>query len=417
MTDRNAAVALRVLAPFATAGVNPVSGDDLANMDTSILPNHAMTWAGNKLFQLDRSLSGAPAAGEIAPNSGVGLWSPLSASVSAFDHVVESVADLPAAVAGVRTLTSGSWAFVEAVDIGTDILRVPSGTTVLLKGMGGFSQKMLSGSGGAVLDIQGSAYIETLSVNATAGVALAMSSNASVKSLMCAFFGDLEAVSLGGVAVSWRDISSHVSGGTDGFVMTGGLAYLEQTRILAGTDNAVSASGADVAALWMHGCQLSANAADTLEWSCSAGELITEDTEILNSGAGFDCVSYLLGLTGQFVGGRWQASGTGAGLRIGGNITRILQLANVAGYAMASFVEYAAGTVRQATIQGCATFSNVGVGVTWAAASIPTNGLALVGNTFDTATPLSGFASTDARVNSKANIQAGALMSETAIVP
>lgn len=77
MSNRRAATPLRLLAPFETAGVDSASGDDLANAATWSLPNHAMAWGGDTLYQLDKSLVGPPAAGQIAPNVGPGLWIPV----------------------------------------------------------------------------------------------------------------------------------------------------------------------------------------------------------------------------------------------------------------------------------------------------------------------------------------------------
>lgn len=81
MSDRQASVDLRFLAPFATAGVDPASGDDLANYDTSMLPNHAQAWGGDVLYQLDKSMS-SPGVGEIQPNSGPGIWVPMPTSTT-----------------------------------------------------------------------------------------------------------------------------------------------------------------------------------------------------------------------------------------------------------------------------------------------------------------------------------------------
>lgn len=82
MTDILAAVAYRLLAPRATGGTNPGSGDDLKNVVTTDLPNHAMCWAAiNTLLQLDKNNnasaelilpSGEPVI--IVPNSGPGRW-------------------------------------------------------------------------------------------------------------------------------------------------------------------------------------------------------------------------------------------------------------------------------------------------------------------------------------------------------
>lgn len=77
---RLAATALRLLAPRATGGVNTASGDDIANLVTTPLPEHTMVWAGGTLLQLDKDDATTPAlqVGNepvvVIPNSGGGRW-------------------------------------------------------------------------------------------------------------------------------------------------------------------------------------------------------------------------------------------------------------------------------------------------------------------------------------------------------
>ena len=90
MTDRLAATALRLLAPRATAGSDPVDGDDLANLNTTNLPNHSMCWVNEgagSLYQLDRDAVGDTfnyadgLAFQVDPNEGPGLWLPMQGEV------------------------------------------------------------------------------------------------------------------------------------------------------------------------------------------------------------------------------------------------------------------------------------------------------------------------------------------------
>jgi hypothetical protein len=341
-------------------------------------------------------------------------WLPGPAGgTTAWDHVVSSLSDLPAPAAGVITLTDGSWAFKASVDVGANVVSVPSGTTVLLKGMGGFNEKVLSGSNTRVLVLEGSAYLESLSIDATAGTALELATNASLVSNNCAFTGTAQGITMS--AGLWRDSLSRVTGGAEAMVMTGGVLNLSQTRFLGGTEPALAASGPDVLDVFLQGCRLSASSTNTIRWDCPGGNFYAVDSEVVCGDAGSACFANVLGLAVQFVGGRLNGNG-GQGVLIDGNITRMLQLVGVQGFDLGSLVEHGLGTVRQATLQACATFSDVAVGVTWAAADLPTNGLALVGNTFDTATPLVGFDHTDVGVNSKANVSNAGLMLETAIV-
>lgn len=83
MTNRLAPPPYVVLAKRATAGTNPADGDDLANVNVAPLPDRAMCWAANTLYQLDKSQTGTTilvgtVALQVAPNNGGGLWLPIS---------------------------------------------------------------------------------------------------------------------------------------------------------------------------------------------------------------------------------------------------------------------------------------------------------------------------------------------------
>jgi hypothetical protein len=82
---------------------------------------------------------------------------------SAFDHVVRSLSDLPAPSGGLITLTSGSWAFAAPINLGTDIILVPIGEVVYLKGLGW--DKVLTGV--TAIRVQGTAILDTMSIAAT----------------------------------------------------------------------------------------------------------------------------------------------------------------------------------------------------------------------------------------------------------
>lgn len=332
---------------------------------------------------------------------------------SAWDHIVTELADLPTPVADVITLTSGSWAFKASIDLGPNTINIPAGVTVLLKGMGGFNQKVLSSEATRVIILEGSAYMESLTLDAENGSALEMTNAASLVSQACVFDGDAQGITMS--AGLWRDSLSRVTGGDQAMVMTGGTLNLSQTRFNPGTGIGIDFSGADVADVFLQGVRVSPSEAAAISWDCPSGHLYAVDTELV-CGSAAPCVLVAVGLGLQFVGGRWSGDG-GIGLEVNGNITRHLQVVGVQGAGLSDFVQRTAGTVRQATIQGCSTFSDVAIGVSWASASAPTNGLLLVGNNFDTATPISGFTAASARVNLKACTSAGALMAETAIVP
>lgn len=84
---------------------------------------------------------------------------------SSYDHVVETLADFPAPVAGTITLTSGSWGLKAPINLGANILLVPVGTTVYLSGTGWTN--VLSGDG-PVVEVRGNLLAGALAVTATA---------------------------------------------------------------------------------------------------------------------------------------------------------------------------------------------------------------------------------------------------------
>lgn len=94
MTDRLAPPPYVVLAKRATAGTNPADGDDLANVSVAPLPNRAMCWAADTLYQLDKSQTGNTIvvngiALQVAPNNGGGLWLPvIGAAATALSFTV-----------------------------------------------------------------------------------------------------------------------------------------------------------------------------------------------------------------------------------------------------------------------------------------------------------------------------------------
>ena len=78
-------------------------------------------------------------------------------------------------------------------------------------------------------------------------------------------------------------------------------------------------------------------------------------------------------------------------------------------------IHYTGGTVSVCRVSNC--FMSSTQGINWSAASIPTFGMLVTGNTFFCPFPVSGFTAASARVNMKANSGLTGLLSETAIVP
>lgn len=75
---------LRLLGRYATGGVDPASGDDLQNYETSKLPNYALAWAAGTLLRFDRDDNTTASAlvgtepVTVKPNSGPGCWKAVS---------------------------------------------------------------------------------------------------------------------------------------------------------------------------------------------------------------------------------------------------------------------------------------------------------------------------------------------------
>lgn len=111
-----------------------------------------------------------------------------------------------------------------------------------------------------------------------------------------------------------------------------------------------------------------------------------------------------------------QGGGSPVGVRINGAVDSIILDGNTfESYAYAC--RHSAGVVDRATFLAN-DMNNISAGlIDWAAANIPTNGLLIMGNQVDGANFFTGFTQSSARVNAKANSRAGALVSETAIVP
>jgi hypothetical protein len=155
----------------------------LTDLPTGAPGQFLMTGPGGaewNAFQLAAIPLGA--VGDILTTTVGGVaWQPLVVP-SAWDHVVRSLADLPAAVGGVIDLTSGSWAFAASVNVGTDAIRVPPGVTVLMKGMGG--SKILSADGDNTLWIEGTVLIETLTITNPANSTIRLSNVAASCTLL-----------------------------------------------------------------------------------------------------------------------------------------------------------------------------------------------------------------------------------------
>jgi hypothetical protein len=343
-------------------------------------------------------------------------------ALSAWDHVVQSVADLPTPVAGNRTLTTGSWAFAAPVNIGDTTLYVPAGTTVYLRGMG--HDKLLTNTGGGVdaILVEGTASIDGLSVYSTAGRTLELaSSTGAVQASGC----------------RWEAGGAFPTAIVDGHLQDTGSTYLNSgTGVCMATFS--GGEGVDLS-----GCSVTAdnNAAAVQFVTANRFEAINTRfasnapsgdpvflvnnanavLRLVDSVIAFDAASvHGLRVTSAdsvtITGGRFEGSSNGYGLVFfgGGTVSGAIMLDGVNFANITRGISYASGTIRAASVVGC-RFKGT-TGMTWAAASVPTLGLAIVGNIFDVTTPFSGFTAASAGVNAKANMDTAGLMTETAIV-
>lgn len=101
-----------------------------------------------------------------------------------FDHVVRGVSDLPALSGSNYNLTSGSWAFPTDLDLAGNVIRVPAGVTVFLKGYG--PNRVVTGTGANTLNVDGgTAYVESLSLRNTVAQCLNLASSPLTRLLDC----------------------------------------------------------------------------------------------------------------------------------------------------------------------------------------------------------------------------------------
>jgi len=117
----------------------------------------------------------------------------------------------------------------------------------------------------------------------------------------------------------------------------------------------------------------------------------------------------------QWIGGR--AGSIQRALRVQADCQSI-EVHGVTATSLVHFVTRVSGTVNRATIMGN-TVSAIGTAaINWASASVPTGGLAIVGNNFNVALAnvFTGFNHLNSRVNSKANTRDTALMPETPMI-
>jgi len=287
------------------------------------------------------------------------------------DNVVAVLADLPAPVAGVISLTSGSWCFVNDIDLGANSLVVPAGVTVFLTSEG---KRLTSTHATATLDVQTATSLCTAeglhfrNTGAGFGVRSVNGGTFYNRFELCMFEATIAFEQLaGGVIID----TSQVIGSTDGIRMNDNAGRVVVTSSVF-TNAATRHINAEIGfSLQVIGCYFS-NAATAIEFDGDPDHAVV-------SGCEFDSLT--------------------TGIRVLAGMQDCRVVGN--------------------SFSLCAT-----IGITMAVAAVPAGGFSMVGNSFDlNGADYGPFTHLTARVNSKANVSSASpsiltpLLPETPIVP
>lgn len=209
--------------------------------------------AGTLVFGANANLVGQPME-LLTPNRGPVQSVPIVVEPSAYDHVVRAVTDLPAPVGGQYNLTAGSWAFAASVLL-AGVIRVPPGVTCLLKGMGW--DKAITRSGGtAVLQVDGVAVVETLSLAGATRAVCMNNASAELYMLYCSL--DAASVCVGiDVALRLKCIGCRWQDATAGLSIDGNASILELDGVVTTglTGNFLTYTAGTVDSCIIRGCQ------------------------------------------------------------------------------------------------------------------------------------------------------------------
>ena len=287
------------------------------------------------------------------------------------DHVVRTLADLPGPVAGSINLTSGSWCFVQDLDLGANKLTVPAGVDAFLTAEG---KRLTSSNGTATLDVATATSLVDCQgldfVNTGAGRAVRSLNDGGFYSRfeLCTFTA--------AGAVVFEQGTGGVLIDTCGFLVpgTGILMSDNAARVICTASHFTSALGATA--------HIEANLGFSLQLTGCLLEVA------------------LIGVA--LVGDPDHCS-------INGNEFTVMDTG----------VSVTAAGMQDLRIQSN-DFNTMTFGIAMPApANTPAGGLSLVGNSFSSISGanFSGFTHASAKVNSKANLGAAGLLSETPIVP
>lgn len=368
-----------------------------------------------------------PSVGDVPLLTSAGWVGTPIAGIGAYDFVLRSRADLlavPSIGAGpLYSLPNGSYALKAGFSLNAgESLQVPNGGNVLFDGMGlGQSLSAAPGAGPLLNVLSGGSlqsrnlHLENTSVG---GIALQAAGNLDLVGASL----EAQAATGAGLVVTGGDVSdrgSRILADANAIRQTGGTLRLVQTVAQGGGACFSMQGGTAMAATAVGATFISAGSANAaVAHTAAAGELELDACLGLCDTDAANVVTIAGALSCLIRGGRLQSSaGTpGNGVQVAGDITGGLEVNGTRFLALAVAVARSAGTQNRVALIGLDGGADVVLGVDWAAASIPTNGLIELGCQFNVAAPFANHTAADARVNRKACTGAGALLAETAIV-
>lgn len=344
---------------------------------------------------------------------------------SAFDYILKSRADLVAVVAPVADeflIPSGSYAVKVGFALNPgEVIVVQNTREVLIFGMG--KSKTLQGNdANSIIRVEagGTADLFDLDVlNNFNGNAPALRVAGTVRASHCCFTGNLAAATARGIqADTGADCSlsnSITQGGGYGIEVTSGAVLRAVNSKMLG--NALQGLDIDSGVAYCSNCYIFSTSDDAACLQGAPSELYASNCEfVVPLATGVLPLRIDSGKVLRVRNCRFR--GAGAAVNNGIEFVGNFGTASIDGHFenCQDCVAHSAGTVEQVSISGSAdnTCTN---GIDWASASIPTNGLVVSGFIFDGTTLSVGHTTASARVNYKANLRAGALATETGIVP
>lgn len=366
-----------------------------------------------------------------------------AAGFTEFDHIISSRADLVAAVGapvgGEFLLTAGSYFFRQNVQLDAGETVAADAVTVFLMGGGpvGSLDRGFEGNGAssdAAFHIRNGANVRMLNMR-IAGVAIAqhgvLVENSEIDFDYCALpttAGGSQPGLLLGAGSTSRVNNTSAGGGVQGVLIEGGAKHLFRGCILQGgsSGSGVRANvGATVCRIQFDGCFFRGSASGSppvlLETAADL-DAFFHHCEFECNVTGGQCL-LVRGIGSLTVIGGFFNGTASAPLPDGISLATDpmqggVQIIGAHGHSLDDFVVASnLFDCRRAVIAGCDTATDVTVGVDWQAPVPANGGLLLIGNNWDTATPLQGVNAATARVNLKACSDRNGLMTETAIVP